>query len=111
MEKELKNIELTEENKLHLFCVAWHLTNLLEDTKSRNSWAEPNERIICDTCPQRQKCWQEASLQRYDHFNFLTQITGVKFSNFADSIREIRIKQLMKDLFIEEDLLLGDEKK
>lgn len=98
---ENKIIELTEENKLHLFCVAWHLTNLLEDTKDgRVGETEPNERIICDTCPYFQKCWQEASLQKYDHFEFLAEITGVKFSARMESIRDIQIRKLMKSIFV-----------
>lgn len=105
MEKELRSIELTEENKLHLFCAAWHLTNLLEDCKKdTQGFIGANQDLICDTCPHFQECLDKNSLQSYDHFKFLTEITGVRFllSANSEAIRNREIRKTVQKLLIEE---------
>lgn len=71
-----KQITLTEKDQRDLFCMAWHLTNLIEDCKEKKiaSFSTP-----CETCKYQKGCWENEHFDFYGHAETLTKITGVKF--------------------------------
>lgn len=89
--------ELTEEQQLDLFCIAWHLTNFWEDAKLNRS---ASTTIACNTCRYQKECWEKYKCSLYKHFDILTKLTGVKISA-AVGDREDLIRRTLNNRFIE----------
>lgn len=69
-----KIITLDEKEQKDLFCVAWHLTNFIEDCKEKKvaSFTTP-----CETCKCQKECLENDNFDAYSHFEVLTRLTGV----------------------------------